>query len=430
MLGNEIQDYQQQRKMQKYGNENLGIKEKVFLKSLLKCGKVVVRRYDDAKAVALMKNNKTARFTGLNSCKSPWCCPVCTSRQMARYATKIGCAIDALKEQGLAAVMITFTVPHTSGFTCEQTTEILYNCWKAFTIHGNKVQGSAVNDAFSNFMAEFGSKHRVRVCEYTWGLKGWHPHFHCLFWFPANRVNEILEWEGRLRERWLELCKRYTIRQLLIGYPETQRKTVREQVKTRVRIMYSKLSDEPSGVWISKSNGKVTVAESSTYICGWGANREVTGNYQNKATKEGHYSWQQILQLAIDGDTTHDWWKLFFEYAMATRKYRHARINFSVHSGLSRIIVAYQNTAQYKLVLKKNAEENRKTYGIWKTVCWFTVAQWKSICCNELEIEILKLATLDDNIQKITELLRLHDIAPPIIDETAGGKLEAIWNAA
>ena len=299
----EVKDYRQLKAIKAKMETPEFRSEKFFLKSIYNCGSKVPVIKGQA-AVALVANKKQAKFMGVASCKSSWGCPVCTARQMSRYAAKIAVALDALKEHSLSAAMLTFTVPHTSGFTCEQSTEILYNSWKAFTIHGNTILKATPNDIFSKFMAEFGSKHRVRVAEYTWGKKGWHPHFHCLFWFPSNRLQEILEWEERLNQRWLELTKRYTIRQILIGYPETQRKTVRAQVEARINIMYEKMDTAGSkGVYISKDkNGLVIEQKSSDYLCGWGANREVTGNYQNKATNPGHYSWQQILANAIAAD--------------------------------------------------------------------------------------------------------------------------------
>ena len=415
--------------MQEYANENLDLKSKLLLKSLLKCGKAVVT-IKHQRAVAVVRNNKTAKYAGLNSCKSAWCCPVCSARQMSKYAAKIACAIDALKERDQVAAMVTLTVPHTSGFTCEQTTEILYNVWKAFTLHGNKILAASKNDIFSNCMAALESKHRVRVCEYTWGQKGWHPHFHCLLWFPRKNIDKLLEWEERLNQRWLELCKRYTIRQLLIGYPKTQRKTVKAQVVARVNIMYSKLNDVSKCVYISQKDNKVIVQESSTYLCGWGGDKELTGNVKNKATKEGHYTWQQILEKAINGDPTQDWWKLYFEYAIATRKYRHARINFSVHSGLCKIITEHKNTVGYREVLKKNATDLVQKNGKWRVVCWFTVPQWQSICSNRLTVEILELAMLDNAIECITALLSKHQIPPPTQNPEETEKFEKTYNAA
>lgn len=501
MFGNEISDYKQLKAVRQKLDEFWW--KKPFLKSLYFCGSKVPPNHS---GVAVVRNNKTARFVGNASCKSPWCCPVCTSRQMAKYASKIAVGIDALKERGENAAMITFSIPHTSGFSCEDATEILYNVWKAFTIHGNKIGKSYQNDIFANFMAQTNSKHRVRVTEYTWGNAGWHPHFHTLFWFPRENFQSILEWEERLNKRWLELCKRYTIKQILIGYPEIQSKTVKaflrkiysgkvlpdaptiseqilklkhlvkveeiadneglgarekevttvEKVITRVNIMYSKLNDISQAVYISKDkNNQVIVQESSNYICGWGANRELVGNVQGKATAEGHFTWQQILENAISVDkhelkpaegsrknegendaaqvpaeaNLNKWWKLYFEYAIATRKYKHARVNFSVHSGLCQIIKDYMKTNAYKITSKKNTTSQVKKYGTWKVVCWFTPSQWLSICNNYLEPDILELA-VNGELTEINKLLKAHDLPPAVQNIEATVKLEAILNAA
>lgn len=447
MLGNEISDYKQLKAIKKKISEDW--QKRLLLKSLYYCGsKVPV--VNGSAFVALLANNKTAKFVGNSSCKSSWGCPVCTAREMAKYGEKIACALDALKAQGLSAAMITFTIPHTSGFTCEQATEILYNVWKAFTVHGNKIQSTSKNDIFSNFNAEFKAKHRVRVCEYTWGNAGWHPHFHCLFWFPANRINEILDWEERLCERWLELCKRYTVRQLLLGYPETQRRTVREQVEKRIEIMYSKLNSDSKCVYISKAAGKVIIQKSSNYLCGWGGNREVTGNCKNVASHEGHYTWQQILEKAIALDAvsaqaveklpgegikdkmqdSNFWWNLYFEYMAATRKFRHARINFSVRSGITKIIETWKKTAEYKQIVKKNHITLEKTFGKWRTVCFFSKNAWSEICYNDLEVEILERANSPNALKLINELLAEHDIELAIQNKELAAVIEEIYNAA
>lgn len=424
MLGNEISDYQQLKEVRKKLHGEYWHK-KIFLKSLLYCGSKIPANNP---GVAVLANNKTAKFFGNASCKSPWCCPVCTSRQMSKYASKIAVAIDALKEMGQYAAMITFTIPHTSGFTCEDVTEILYNTWKAFTIHGNKIGASYKTDIFANFMAATNSKHRVRVTEYTWGNAGWHPHIHALFWFPRENFQSILDWEEKLNQRWLELAKRYTIRQLLIGYPETQRKTVKAKVTTRVNIMYSKLDAECHGVFISKKNSQVIKQESSNYICGWGGNREVCGNTQEKATHEGHYTWQQILAKAIETDES-KWWDLYFEYAVATRRKRHARVNFSVHSGIAKIIKDYMKTNNYKITAKKNNMNMVREFGKWRVVCWFSQSQWLSICDYELEVDILKFA-VNGGLTEINKLLKEYDIPPAVQNIEASAIVEEIYNAA
>lgn len=505
MLGNEISDYRQLKALRAKMETPEFKKEKFILKSLYHCGKKVPIVNGSAR-VALLANDKTAKFVGVASCKSSWGCPVCTAKQMAKYGSRIASALDALKERSMSAAMITFTIPHTAGFSCEQATEILYNTWKAFTIHGNKIGTSYANDIFANFCATFDSKHRVRVTEYTWGKNGWHPHFHTLFWFPASKIQQILDWEERLKIRWLELAKRYSVLEFLSGYPETQIKTVRtfilykidsynefedaatireqlfklrhslkaEEISDefcealadtlyRFQKMYSNLNSVSNAVYISKKERinektaaletQVIIQESAQYLTGWGADLELTGNAKNVASHTNHYTWQQILANAIKQDEMKlnelqpaegsrkkeesegaeqepNWWKLYFEYMEATRKQRHARVNFSVQSGLNDIIKEYRKTHAYKEILKKNHMDRKKNFGVWRTVCFFNKSQWSSICNNDLEVRILELATANNAINLIAELLEIYQIPPPIENKAEAEKLEQIWNAA
>lgn len=531
MLGYEIEDYQQLKAVKKKLSEDLS--KKLFFKSLFHCGSKVAM-VANLSAVAVVANNKTARFYGVTHCKSPWCCPVCTSRQMARYAADIAVAIDALKERDELAAMITLTIPHTRDFTCQESTEILYNSWKDFVVHGNTVLANSKNDIFSNFAAATNHKHRVRVTEYTWGEKGWHPHFHTLFWFPRDKFQSIIDWQERLETRWLEIVKRNTLKQLLLRYPETQnvrinslglRKlncckelpdapTIREllfNVKHVVKVdemlnkrlenlgyrimkMYENLDPKSHALYISvDESGKVIEQQSSNYICGWGANREITGNVGYKATNPGHYTWQQILEKAIAEDRAkralkapsdsvalekestlknnnllqakegyinklnelkpaegsrkneeggaldaaqvpaeedNKWWTLYFEYAKATLIRRHARINYSVHSGLKQIIADYKKSNAYKQFSKKNNMKLEEKFGKWRVICWFLPSQWYAICEKDLEVDILKFA-VNGGLTEINRLLEAHGL-PPAIEKVEGRTeiLEEVLNAA
>lgn len=444
----DVADYKKLKAIKAKIGENLRLK--VVLKSVYLCGSKVPK-INTVSAVAVVRNKKQAKFMGVSSCKSPWCCPVCTARKMAKYAAKMSSALDALKKKGFKAAMFTFTIPHTADFSCEESTEILYAAWKAFTVHGNTVLAAAKNDVFSNFAESTNHKHRVRVAEYTYGQKGWHPHFHCLFWFPADKFDKVLDWEERLNQRWLQLTERYTIRILsrrpeyskenrsCIGTPQTNSSVVVDNVptiqdgfsklKARIGIMYSKLNNGSKGLWISKDNeGKIIEQNSSNYLCGWGGDKEITGNVTEKATHEGHQTWQQILDAAISGDE--ESWKLFFEYATATRKYRHTRVNFSVHSGLCKIIAEYQNSEGYKEYLKKKNTEYRREVGIWKVVCFFSMQQWSSICERDLEPEVLRRALQDDAFGEINKLLEEQRLGTAIQNERQAVKLEAMLNVA
>lgn len=449
-LRDEISDYKKLKEVKKKLDGDL--RKKLLLKALYYCGSKIAAGFSFG-AVAVVKNEKQAKFVGNSSCKSPWCCPVCTARKMSKYAAKISSALDALRYRGFRAAMLTFTIPHTADFSCEEATEILYNTWKAFTVHGNTILQASKNDIFSNFAAATNHKHRVRVTEYTYGQKGWHPHFHCLFWFPQENFQDIVKWETALNQRWLQLAERYTIKILsrrpeyskknssCIGTPQTNSSVVVDDVqqfkdsslklKQRIAIMYEKMDTKGSkGVFISKdSNGNPIEQLSSNYLCGWGGDKEITGNFNEKATREGHMSWQQILDAAISGNDE-NYWNLYFEYAEATRKYRHTRVNFSVHSGICKIIAEWQNSEGYKEYLKKKNTEFAKAVGTWKTVCFFNESQWFSICSRNLEIEILEAAKSEFAFDEISKILTANGISPPLQCEAWAEMLESALNAA
>lgn len=365
--------------------------------------------------VFVLTNEDQAKYFGLATCKSSWICPVCSAKQMAKYATEISCALDALAQPkyNQLACMITFTVPHTSGMSCEEVTEIVYNTWKDFMVHGNKRLnvGYYVNetnkfkhnqkkvlvkskrklkDPFSSFCEEFNCTHRVRVCEYTWGEHGWHPHLHTLFWVDANKINNVISWEKILNDRWMTLAKRNTLKIWNKKFPDKK-----EDNEKRLDIMYSKLKRPEDGCYISKDkNGKVIIQKSSMYICGWGADKELTGNVRNKARTEGHYTPYQLLEMAANGDK--EKFELFIEYAKATKLKRHNKINFSVHSGIKKIIAQWKLTNTYREVLKKKAMQEKNAHGKWEMVCWFSEKQWYIISLIEMQEKIpLKYAILE-----------------------------------
>ena len=417
----EISDYRYLKAI-RHRIDTLEFDKKLLLNSVYHCGSKVVGN-DAFHSVALVANKKTARFYGNTSCKSPWCCPVCTARKMAKYASKMSAALDALKGTHNAA-MITFTIPHLNYMTCEEVTEILYNTWKAFVVHGNKLRVGSKNDIFSKFMESTESSHRVRVTEYTWGKNGWHPHFHCLFWFPKKHWDEILSWEAELSDRWLTLAERYTNKQLLKRFSKEQAEVKKKNIADQVATMFKETARENKGVWISKENGKPIIQKSSMYLCGWGADKETTGNYKQKACAEGHYTWQQILAKAAD-ENDEKFWRLFFEYAIATRKARHARVNFSVHSGLCKIIVEHQNSEGFKEILKKKNTELEDKVGKWQLVCWFTKKSWEGIYYNDLQEEILNFG-LNGEIEKIDSLLAQYDL-PKCIPKNEAPEVKLMW---
>lgn len=409
-------------------------KDVALMKSILYCGSRVIHQLTMSPTVFVLANHDDAKFFGMTSCKNTWVCPVCSARVMSKYAAEIAVAIDALKARfNQVACMITFTVPHTSSMSCDETTEILFNSWKDFITHGNKNQNAKyyanadnkwkhgqrkkmvvsdkkLNDPFAAFCETFNCKHRVRVGEYTWGEHGWHPHFHCLFWVDADKLQQVADWQEKLNERWYELTQRHTVRQWNKRFPDKK-----DDNRTRARIMYEKMDkDGSNGIYISvDADGKVIEQKSSSYICGWGADRELTGNYKQKASNKGHFTPRQLLEKY---DETHDekWLDIFMEMARTTRLKKRRRVMFSTQSGIKKIIADWKKTHVYIESMKKKASELLANRGAWTTVFWFNEQQWSDICwidrTTNIKTEILELARAPDAADQIIKFLAQHDI--------------------
>lgn len=374
-----------------------------IMRSTLYCGSKVLKAgagYEPG--VFVIANNETAKFWGTTTCKNAWICPVCSARMMSKYAAEIACAIDALKERGQVAFMITFTVPHTSGMTCEETTEILFDTFHDFHIRGNHNLKTRWNnkDPFATFCEEFNCKHRIRVGEYTWGAHGWHPHFHCLFFVDKDKLQRVKDWSDKLNERWLTIAKRRTVKIWCKLYPKKSKETHQK----RADIMYNKADKVGSkGAYISVDElGNVIEQKSSQYICGWGADRELTGNYKAKATNEGHMTPYQILEKAFEekhtkgAEAADKWLNLYMEFARAIKRKQHKRISFGARTGLRQIIAQHKNTVGYREIIKKKYMEQVAKVSTWKMVCWFSESQWLKICLLDRKYDvkfwILKLA--------------------------------------
>ena len=224
----EVQDHRLLSFLQRYISitQNDDIKRK--LKGIIYCGSQAITLPAEYPAVYVLKNDETqeARITNIMTCHSAWCCPRCSARVMGEKGARIAAAIDALaKWEKLYPMMITFTLPHTSKMSCNETYTILLNTWHRFMRDGKRTQkrtytlktsiGETQNKSYKNgkgngtkskfdkrsvgkagetreyivhssiwskFRTELNIKHFVRSYEFTWGENSWHPHIHALFW--------------------------------------------------------------------------------------------------------------------------------------------------------------------------------------------------------------------------------------------------------
>lgn len=413
-----------------------------MLKGIKLCGSQLITK-NASHAVEIYANSKDAHFFGTATCHSAWACPRCTAKVMAEKGARIACLIDALAKKGLYAFMLTFTLPHTDNMTCTQAFDVLQATWRMFSRDGNnakKADGKA-NGIFGIFRAHFNIRYFVRVFEFTWGnAHGWHPHIHALFFTQKENFNELLNWEDKLTDRWIDCAKTCHLKLLNGHYKQSKfvrinnkglntgkkggsKETWRLRKETTpqsifISQLYADYKRRPvtghRAVYFSRDNkGKVKIEKSSRYICGWGANSELTREgFKDNHVMGGRFSPFEMLKLAQEAKSKtirEHWLKLFIEYALATRGYR--RCCFSPNAG--KIIEEYMKTNDYiELFKKNNMDRAREDY---QKVFWFNAAQWSHILnCetknDDIRSKLLELAIKSHPERRIIKFLAAYGI--------------------
>lgn len=411
------------------------------LKSLRLCNTKLIMQPNVEPAVFLLRNNRgegEAKFFGQMTCKNPWACPHCSTMMMAKYKEKIALALEALrsKQNNLFGFMMTFTIPHLRFQSCKEVTDLLYltfrnfwrNCWKRRLCKDGKT--FRTHSPFNTFIVENNVQWYVRCAEYTWGKKnGWHPHFHCILWMSRDKVKDfdVEKWQKILNDDWAKCAERTIIR-----YWEENHLYEGQDREAKAKSLLMFVRDEkkryerPAIAFSTTKEGKIAESSSSDYLCGWGADSELTGNFKKKASNPEHLTPYQILELAADGNEEME--KLYFEFCLqVTRKPTHHRVD--TKPGLMKLVAAWKNTEEFKKLVKKKAESQSKVE--WELVCWFSKEQWWRICDLDDRLpmlsNILYLAARNKK-ELLIEYLEFFDIYMIVRPHMFGKHVENIFN--
>lgn len=384
------------------------------LRTLANCGCTT----DISNGVHVLSNGEQVKILGTRFCNNSWGCPACTARKMAKFSSRVSCAIDALAQQKKVAVMVTYTVFHTKKHSLDQVLELLTRCWNSMNKNAywkrKKKDGTyyTKGGTYSNFLSEFSIKHTIRATEITYGEHGWHPHLHVLYFIDKEKLTAFKDWEDELTKEWRKLEDKFASQ-------------IFTEKSFQVRKMLSERHDKKSthhGVYISKDDNNETLQiKSGDYICGWGGNNELTGGNNNlKIANEGHFTLMQMMYKAVT-ENDQDLFEQYCKAMMTLLKRRTHKIDFS-RTGLNAIIEQYKNTEGYKEFLKKKrtnelARRNIKPYSV---ICWFTKQQWLNISISEkygghrIIPMIAKLATKKNAYELICKLMKYHNLDPPL----------------
>lgn len=239
-------------------------------------------------AVKLSKNGNPY-FSGVDSCKNKWICPVCRERAERRNIPKLEkCLHHVYSEaENKQMVMVTYTLPHNR----QQSLKYLID------VFNKSLRKMKDNSAYSKLMDSVGyiKNAYIKSVETTFSHQnGWHYHQHeC---YMINKDIDEKSFKRQIIKLWTDSVKRNGL-----DIP-----SIRDFKKYGVDVMFNCHASS----YLQKSG-----------IGRWGIDRELSNGSTKRARKEGGYS---AFELASSGDAFLN--DKFVEYARATKN----RVSFAI----------------------------------------------------------------------------------------------------
>jgi len=135
-----------------------------------------LRKLSGGSYITVLQHLETERchFGGLQTCGSPWNCPVCSAKISERRKLEIREAVDTHVSAGGGVEMITLTIRHGR---LDVLADMMGRLRQALrTMRGHRT--------YKQLRRDFGVFGSIRALEVTHGqANGWHPHFHELWLF-------------------------------------------------------------------------------------------------------------------------------------------------------------------------------------------------------------------------------------------------------
>ena len=285
------------------------------------------------------KETKTARFQNLQTCASPWVCPPCSSRISERRSAELLQAIQKHQESGGQVLLLTLTNPHTR-------TDDLHAMLDAQAKAMSRFNGQRASKRIWEAMGCIGT---VRAWEVTYGVNGWHPHFHILIFCSAGL--DLETYRSLFFSAWANSCR-------LAGLP--------------IPLEFKANTLEPLGVTLEDGS------KAHQYVSKglWGLEKEMTKGHTKKA-RNGRTPFDLLRSYLYDDDKQAA--ALFAEFAGCF----HGRRQLVYSNGLK---------AHFDLVEKTDAEISSEVEESAERLGSITLEQWRVICRLDLRGDVLELA--------------------------------------
>lgn len=147
----------------------------------LACGRDPIPRQDPTLYRSAEDDDRTY-WTGVKTCGSVWCCPVCAPRILRRKGELLQEMIREHRAGGGEVYMLTATIPHQRGHTTHEVAEAVTESFR-FLWRGGPAD---------TWKERIGLVGKVRAIDGTFGPNGPHVHIHCLL-FTETEISTELE---------------------------------------------------------------------------------------------------------------------------------------------------------------------------------------------------------------------------------------------
>lgn len=158
------------------------------------CGYFLAFNKDHVKVV-YRRERRIASFQNLAHCHALWICAPCASVITEKRRDELKTAFENHNGE---VVLATFTIRHKSNQSLKEVLKTLDDSYHHF-----------LNGKYGRqWREEYGVIGTVKALEVTWGVNGWHPHLHVLY-FGRFTQSEVEIEEASLKTRWIETVKRF-----------------------------------------------------------------------------------------------------------------------------------------------------------------------------------------------------------------------------
>src|SRR6266568_1357038 len=107
-------------------------------------------------------------YAGMSTCGSGWACPVCAAKIRYHRADEVSRAVVSALNQGMGALFVTRTIPHSAEDKLGVTLGLLAE-GRRYVANQKKVKEAR---QAAGYVGSIAAK------EITYGYSGWHPHSH------------------------------------------------------------------------------------------------------------------------------------------------------------------------------------------------------------------------------------------------------------